>query len=281
MYGIAPALQSSIDACKGIFRSSHTFGVADAHTISTRKVVPSIVVPFGEARVIQPQTGPLVKPVCYSAGMKTVYLVRHGEAEVNLESSEAFGGAESPLTERGMHQARLIAERAARLSAEALIASSMRRAQETAQRIAEATGLSIETSDLFVEARRPASTVGKRKDDPAARATADAWDRSMHHGGERIEDGETMGDLLDRAQDALALLEARPEDRVLVVTHGHFLRYLVGTAIFGDAFSPDHARALRWGIRTNNTGVTILQYDTSDKKRRGWFLNVWNDHAHL
>lgn len=213
--------------------------------------------------------------------MKSVYFVRHGEAEVNLATAEAFGGPESPLTERGWQQARLIATRAAKLQAQALIASGLRRAQETAQVIADETGLTIETTDLFAEAYPPSATIGQRRDDDEARALTKEWEQSFYTEGVRVADGDNFDDMRARAQEALRYLEERLEDEILVVTHGHFLRYLIGIAIFGEAFSVQHAGAMRWGIRTSNTGITRMRFDPDDKKHPGWYLSVWNDHAHL
>jgi broad specificity phosphatase PhoE len=213
--------------------------------------------------------------------MKTVYFVRHGEAEINLKSSEAYGGSESPLTDHGKQQAQLIADRAAHLPVTVLISSTMKRTQQTAAFIAEATGLPIELSPLFVEREMPSLLVGQNKDDPETIETMKEWMRSSVEEGIRVLDGENFDDLQERGIQALSLLADHPEDNILVVTHGFFLRVLLGLAVFGGSFSAAHLKALRWGLRTTNTGLTVLRYDDNDDRQTGWHLLAWNDHSHL
>ena len=81
--------------------------------------------------------------------MKRIFLIRHGSTLGNEQLTHQT--AETPLSENGLAQARLLGERFKNLSADIILASSMRRAQQTAHAIAETTGLSIVSSDLLVE----------------------------------------------------------------------------------------------------------------------------------
>ena len=83
--------------------------------------------------------------------MKTVYLVRHGESSANVGATKYFEGAESPLTEKGTEQARYIAERCTKLPIDLLVASTVKRAQQTASAISERINKPITSSELFVE----------------------------------------------------------------------------------------------------------------------------------
>ena len=69
-------------------------------------------------------------------------LIRHGESEGNAEL-RLQGQGEYPLTERGLEQSRLLAERLRRLPLAALYSSPIRRARLTADVIGEATGLKV------------------------------------------------------------------------------------------------------------------------------------------
>lgn len=73
----------------------------------------------------------------HSTVHKVVYFVRHGESEANV--APVFQSPDSPLSERGRHQAQLIGERVSQLRFDALISSPFARARETAQVIAQAT----------------------------------------------------------------------------------------------------------------------------------------------
>lgn len=211
--------------------------------------------------------------------MKTVYLVRHGESTENVRTDTHFRAHEAELTDAGRRQAAAVAERAKRLPIETIISSTMRRAQDTAQAISDATGVSVESSDLFVERLTPASFLGGSWEDAEFVARFRAWERTFFS-DEGIEDGENFPAIQARARAALRYLEERPESNLLVVTHGFFLRVLVGTVMLRDTFDADDMQALYESIITRNTGITVLQH-RGDYAKDGWGMLTWNDHAHL
>ncbi|HBV01259.1 MAG TPA: hypothetical protein DEF00_02585 [Candidatus Taylorbacteria bacterium] len=216
--------------------------------------------------------------------MKTVYFVRHGQSEGNVGS--VFQHADSPLTAKGIKQAEFIAERCTRLPIDVIISSTQPRAADTAQIISENTKHEVEFSDLFRERKKPRSLEGKFHNDAEARKINEAWWNSLAGSGPRVEDGESFDDLRDRAGKALAFLSNRAEDNLLVVTHGFFLRYLVASAIFGEHMQSIQFQPLMRTLRTENTGVTVLRYDSPRFSEEigphvPWVLVTWNDHAHL
>lgn len=77
-------------------------------------------------------------------------LVRHGQTAVNAEG-RLQGRLETPLTGRGVEQARWVATAIAALEPVALVSSPLRRARETAEAIAAATGLGIEIDERLSE----------------------------------------------------------------------------------------------------------------------------------
>lgn len=210
--------------------------------------------------------------------MKTVYVVRHGETESNI-GGVIRGGAQTALTEKGREQARLVADRCARLSFDVIVASPFLRTKETAELIREKTGHAIEYSDLFTEWDRGASRIGMRTDDPALWAHNDALTENLKS-GVRLADEENFDDLNLRAERALEYLSNRPERAILHVGHGLFSRILVGKALFGTDFSGRDAYHFVSNLITTNAGITVLELE----ERAGgtqWSLLTWNDFAHL
>jgi probable phosphoglycerate mutase len=210
-------------------------------------------------------------------GEKVVYFVRHGQSLANV--SPIFQPPDSPLSETGREQARSIAKRISRLSCEALIASSFRRAHETAEGIAQETGLALERCPLFVERIKPSSINGKPVADERASATWRQWEESLYNPSIRVEDGENFDDIVRRADEALAYLESRKEGALAVVTHGFFLRTLVARAMFGEMLCERVFKRFQGMAAMENTGLTVLRRDAA--AGRGWRLWVYNDHAHL
>lgn len=216
--------------------------------------------------------------------MKTVYLVRHGEAEVNV--SETFAAENSPLTARGREQAEALAERCTRLSVDVLVTSTMTRAQETAGAISEHSKHAVVSSDLFMERRRPDALFGKHRDDKEAKELYERWSEGFFKPDIRVEDGENFADLKKRTGEMLTFLEGRLESNILVVMHGFVLRVLIARIIFGETLTPEEFYRVARAFQTVNTGITKLEFDPSRERdtvypRGAWAILAWNDHAHL
>jgi|SRR3989344_503044 len=210
--------------------------------------------------------------------MKKVYIVRHGQSEGNI--SNVYQPFESPLTPEGKKQAEYIAERVLRLPIDSIIASPQDRAKETAQIIAEKLNKTIEFSDLFVERIKPSELSGRSHDDPAARKLAAEWNTALFASGVKTGNGENFNEIKTRALKALDFLAKLPEEHILVITHGFFMRTIAVCVLFGEDFDGEIFRKFVLNTRTKNTGLSIFEYDES-AEGLPWKLLVWNDHAHL
>ena len=217
--------------------------------------------------------------------MKTVYIVRHGETAGN--KSKFFQTPETPLSDKGRQQAAYIAERVSRLKIEAIIASTMDRANETARIISKKIGVSVESTDLLRERILPKEQRGQPMDDPEQLRITQEVTKHFGEPGWRFSDEETFENLRDRTSAVLKMLEARPEKSILVVTHGVFQRFLLARLLLGDALTPETCEHVLETSLTTNTGLTVFKYGFEEHKgyysasKNGWQLFVWNDHAHL
>lgn len=211
--------------------------------------------------------------------MKTVYLVRHGEAEHNVAGEMYRNGPGAQLTERGIEQSKFIAARATKLPLEVLIASPYERTKKTAEYIAAATGIPLEFSPLFTEVAPPTALFGRKAYDPDVRDIEQQWERTIFNGG-RILDGENYEDISGRAVAAVRYLEERPENHIMLVSHGFFARFLIARMIFGDSLTPEVTQKITLGFKTINTGLTLLRHNPAEIDMP-WWVYVWNDHAHL
>jgi len=211
---------------------------------------------------------------------RTAYLVRHGEAENNLvEPPPIYLGAEAKLTDLGKREAELIAKRATRIQVDLLVSSSMTRARQTTAAISYQIDKHILVSDLFVERSGPSCLVGREWRDPEVQRIQKLYEDSCFK-DERVLDGENFSDLRQRGMQALQFLEERPEQHIMVVTHGLFLRVLVGCAVYGQLLTAEILAPMEHGFRTRNTGLTMLEYDP-ERLKSPWSILTWNDYAHL
>ena len=111
--------------------------------------------------------------------------------------------------------------------------------------------------------------------------TYERWNESLYSEGVRVEDGENFDDMVARADAALAYLQGRPEHSFVVVTHGFFLRCMLARVVLGDQLSGPALLSLQKALTTENTGITVLRYETGFIEGPRWRLWVYNDHAHL
>ena len=140
--------------------------------------------------------------------METVlYLVRHGETVDNAQQIMQ-GQTHGCLNEKGREQARMVAERLAGEAFDAVVASDLRRAVQTAEIIAAPHGLLVVTTPLLRE-RDWGGFTGRYIPD----LKGEVWP----------DDIETLENLLSRAGEFIAFVKKTyPGKKVLAVGHGIF-----------------------------------------------------------
>ena len=209
--------------------------------------------------------------------------MRHGESAANIFDR---GGAQPQdggdrLTEHGWAQARGVAERLSGEALEAIVASPMGRAQETAAAIGEALDLPVRTDDDLFEVRQSDAYHASRCE-RAEHATL-AWMPDAPP-DETRPGAESFTEISGRISRARARLEALEAERALVVSHHDVLHFLLGQIMFGEDFVPGHLPGL-YRLRHANTGISIFTYDDERVMDGiplpGWSLTTWNDRAHL
>ncbi|HTH93327.1 MAG TPA: histidine phosphatase family protein [Candidatus Paceibacterota bacterium] len=210
--------------------------------------------------------------------MKKIYFVRHGQSEGN--SGPIRQTAETPLTEKGREQAQIVAKRCKNIPTELMVCSTMVRTRQTADAILAEVPQPVEYSDLFVERRRTSDELGKPKDDPKALEVEKVIVEHFAEPGFRYSDEENFDDLKERAKKALEYLANRPEETILVVSHGFFMRVLMSYVVFGDELTGKECQQFIRKFETENTSISVIEGMPVPLGMR-WSMWIWNDHAHL
>jgi broad specificity phosphatase PhoE len=145
----------------------------------------------------------------------TILLVRHGETDWNLEN-RVQGHSDRPLNDTGRAQARALAEQLADEPLDAVYASDLMRARDTARAVAATHGLPVlampELREKNFGTWEGMTDVEIRERFP--QAASGPWG-----------DAETTDDVADRVLEALhGIAERHPGGRVLAVSHGGPLR---------------------------------------------------------
>jgi phosphoserine phosphatase len=185
--------------------------------------------------------------------MTTVYLARHGESDWNVERRWQ-GHADRPLTERGREQARELAARLADVSLDAVYASDLRRAWETAEAVASFQGLQVvrlpELREVDV-----GSWSGHTREECAERFP-EAFAR-WQAGGSGWDDGESYEAMGERVVGAIHGVAAQhPNGAILVVSHGGPIR-----AVHAHTLGVDIATHRRTGPVEPNARLTAVVVD--------------------
>jgi alpha-ribazole phosphatase len=183
--------------------------------------------------------------------MLKLYLVRHGESAWNVKQLYT-GQTDVPLSELGEMQAERAAGRLRGVEFQAVYASPLKRAQDTAKPIAAAHKLPLVLDERLAEIHH-----GAWEGNPAAvirEQYADeyhAWRTQPHRA--QMPDGESLQDVSRRVQSFLQdLLAAHAEGNVLIVSHDAVLRLIVLRTL---AMGPEYF----WRWRFDNASVSILE----------------------
>lgn len=204
-----------------------------------------------------------------------VLFVRHGESTFNV--TRRFQTKDVPLTERGKIQAHLAARCIKdTFPAEAVIASDMWRAQQTAEIIESVLDLEAEYWPELRELRRPSNIIGKRVYDPRTFTATISMLTRGRNGAYRYRDEETIAEMRERARSVLARLVARPESNVVVISHETFIKAaLEAMTIAADAQDITAYRLFRPFLILRNASMTECQWDGK------WRINYVNRTGHL
>lgn len=201
--------------------------------------------------------------------MLKLYLIRHGETAWNAEG-RIQGHSDIELNARGVEQAYLLAARLTNEGAfDALYASPLQRAYQTAQIAGAALKLPVAPDARLLE-----RSLGQLEGLTMADIKEKFPDvhRAWHEGGTRphIPDEEAREGFVQRTRDFLCDLRAKHgEGRVIAITHGGTINMLLMTAL-----NLETEHSLPFSI--DNASLNILQWG-----ERGARLRLLNDTCHL
>ena len=159
--------------------------------------------------------------------MTTLYLVRHGETDWN-RAHRIQGSTDIPLNDTGREQARVTGALLATRQWDAVVASPLSRAFETAAIIAREVGL----GEPEVEPAMAERNYG------AAEGMTGAEIDALYPDGAEVVGRESREAVVARAMPALiAIAERHPDQAVIVVSHGGVIRSILNAVAPGTSAS--------------------------------------------
>ena len=212
------------------------------------------------------------RPFSLPPGATEVILVRHGASEAAIEGVRfpvVDGRADPALAQEGVEQAQAVAERLAAEGADRLYVSTLRRTQETAQPLAEATGLQPTVLAELTEVYLGIFDAGEyrvrfaRGDPIIQRVFAEQrWDA--------IPEAESLESLGRRVRGAVERIvaETGPDATAIAVAHGAVIGELCRQATESRPFAFVHA---------DNGSISRIVVGPDGR----WLLRSFNDISHL
>ena len=201
-----------------------------------------------------------------------ITLLRHGLSTGN-EKGIIQGQKDYPLAEEGIEQSRSLSRywKDHNVSFDAIIASPLLRAKQTAEIIASGLKLPIDFDEAWCE-RQSGKAEGKPFSEVKLHYASQPHDTAYDP---LFETGESRWDLFIRAANAMQHLLRRPEGSYLVVSHGAILGAALHTML-GISPSPGRVRPTRLGFA--NTGYAVLIFESTEAR---WELRHLNVICHL
>ncbi len=149
------------------------------------------------------------------------YCVRHGESSYNAEG-RIQGQSDVPLSDLGRLQGKAVAAELAKAPIKAVFSSPLRRALQTAEPLAEALNLPIQTDPRLMEIHAGIFQDQLRSDLPEL--YPQEW--ACWQSGDpdfAIPGGETRRRLMQRGREAFESIRELGHQQIAVITHGGLL----------------------------------------------------------
>ncbi len=200
--------------------------------------------------------------------MLRLWLGRHGETEWNLQGRYQ-GQVDTALSARGVEQGKALARAMAEVPLDAVVASPLSRARDTAAGAAEAHGLTVVTDARWTEIHH-GTWEGRYSTDIARTdgARLVAWRTAPET--VTMPEGESLHDVRARVRDALADYIHRYDGKtVLVVAHDAVNKVLLADIL---GLSTAHF----WQFKQDNGCLNLLEYEDGI-----WRIVTLNATSHL
>lgn len=195
-----------------------------------------------------------------------MYFVRHGETLLNRRN--VHQSPNTPLSPRGVEQARSVAEVLRGVSPDLLLTSEYTRARETAGIIGMSVGVAPVVNPLFYEITRPSSLYGLSHFHPRTLSYVAQSVLKKNDISWRYEDAENFNDISTRAKRALEYLESlTPQHHsVVVVSHTVFINIMIAYSCYDRMLTiPDLLPTFLHVKRMKNTHIAHLEYSPTTR----------------
>lgn len=200
--------------------------------------------------------------------MKKIYIIRHGETDLNRQGIVQGSGVDTHLNDLGLQQAQAFFARYADYPFEVVLTSSLRRTHQTVQGFIE-RGIRWEQwpeiNEISWGVHEGQSSTPKMHEEYAT--LVHHWKRGNYDA--KIDEGESAQELASRMHRFVEHLKTREEKNLLICSHGRAMRAMMCVLKGMPLYQMEQ-------FKHANTGLYQLTYDGT-----GFHFEIENDLSHL
>ncbi len=166
-----------------------------------------------------------------------IYIVRHGQAELNAKKTIGGTFEPNPLTGKGKKQALELAKKLENIQIDKIYSSDLSRARQTAEIIASKMALPVKINKLLRE--RSWGSLQNKTFEEAKRMYPEAFEKEAEIEGHEafkfryVKDMESLGEAISRFKHFLEMVTSKQQGKIILVV-SHFdiiVGYLVDLSI--------------------------------------------------
>ena len=194
-----------------------------------------------------------------------LFLCRHGQTEHN-DNGIVQGQMDSKINGKGKEQARKLRDRLTEENITKVYSSSMTRAVETAEIVAEPHNAEIEKTDKLREVAR-AEFEGEKFEELIEEISKSETEDYLW----KPEGGESLEELKERGANFLnSIKEEHEGEKILAISHGG----TISSTLLGVL---EHSARNSYRINQENCSINKFEWN----KDRGWIIHSVNNTSHL
>lgn len=200
--------------------------------------------------------------------MIKLYLIRHGETDWNA-SKKFQGWSDIELNKNGLEQAKLLGERFKNIKVDEIYSSPLKRAVKTAEPLAKANGITVQTNECFKEINF-GKWEGLTRDEISETYGAEFDDFIIAPEIHTFPGEISFDNVTKRIAKGLdEVLKGKNDKSIAIVSHGGIIRLMIKYLL--DIHEPFYNKT--W---VDNTSVTFIEIGKNYN-----LLRVFNDSSHI
>jgi len=200
--------------------------------------------------------------------MKKIYIIRHGETDLNRQGIVQGSGVDTHLNDLGLQQAQAFFARYADYPFEVVLTSALRRTHQTVQGFIE-RGIPWEQwpeiNEISWGIHEGQSSTPKMREEYST--LTHHWKNGNYDA--KIDEGESAQELASRMHRFVEHLKTREEKNLLICSHGRAMRAMMCVLKGMPLYQMEQ-------FKHANTGLYQLTYDGT-----GFHFEIENDLSHL